>query len=169
MKAIKSLVFAALLGAGAVAHADFYIGAGAYSTSAEATSSAGSLDESDVAPAVFLGWRPIEFVGVEAGYYDFGTFEGKGVELEGHAVTLAALLSMELGPVGLYAKGGVADSEFTASAAGFSADDSSTDPFGGLGVTVDIMDRLYVYGEYLLFSTDSADVDVAGLGLRWNF
>lgn len=170
MKAVAGLVFAALLGATTVAHADFYIGGGVYATSIDADTGGGSsLEEEDVAPAIFLGWRPIEFLGVEAGYYDFGNFESAGSSLEGTAYTLAGLLSVELGPVGVYAKGGVANNEFEFSSAGTSGSDSSTDPFGGLGLTVDVMDRLYVYAEYLRFAADDADVDVAGVGLRWNF
>lgn len=170
MKAVAGLVFAALLGATTVAHADFYIGGGVYATSIDAdTGGASSLEEEDVAPAIFLGWRPIEFLGVEAGYYDFGNFESAGSSLEGTAYTLAGLLSVELGPVGVYAKGGVANNEFDFSSAGTSGSESSTDPFGGLGLTVDVMDRLYVYAEYLRFAADAADVDVAGVGLRWNF
>lgn len=170
MKAVAGLVFAALLGATTVAHADFYVGGGVYSTSIDAdTGGGGSLEENDVAPAIFLGWRPIELVGVEVGYYDFGNFENAGTSLEGTAFTLAGLLSMELGPVGVYAKGGVANNEFEFSSAGSSSSDSSTDPFGGLGLTVDVMDRLYVYAEYLRFAADDADVDVAGVGLRWSF
>ena len=169
MKAVAGFVFAALLGATTVAHADFYVGGGIYSTSIEADINGNSLEEDDVAPAIFLGWRPIEFVGVEAGYYDFGNFEKAGKSLEGTAFTLAGLLSMELGPVGVYAKGGVANNEFEFSSPGTSSSDSSTDPFGGLGLTVDVMDRLYVYAEYLRFAADDADIDVAGVGLRWSF
>jgi NADH-quinone oxidoreductase subunit M len=60
--------------------------------------------------ALFLGWRPIELIGAEVGYYDFGEQEAdNGTKIEGGAVTLAGLLSFELGPVGLYGKAGVAD------------------------------------------------------------
>lgn len=164
MKKILGLLFTVLFMASAVARADIYIGAGAYGTKVDED----GFSDSDVAPAAFIGWRPIELVGVEAGYYDFGKFEDKGTSADANAVTLAGLLSMELGPVGIYAKAGVADFNFKVSDPSGNYKDDSTDPFGGIGLTVDIMDKLYVYGEVLHFASDTA-VDVAGVGLRYSF
>lgn len=157
----RLLATAGLLALGSVAHADAYIGAGAYSTSVDVA--APITDDSDVAPALFFGWRPIELVGVEIGYYDLGSYSGT----DASAFTLAGLVSMEIGPVGVYAKGGLAQT--TIESATF--DDESADPFGGIGATVDLMDKLYVYGEFLRFTHDDAgvDVDVLGVGLRYAF
>lgn len=158
----RLLCATALLGLGVAAHADMYVGAGAYSTKIDAT----GLDDRDVAPAIFVGWRPLELVGVEAGYYDFGNFSAAGVDVSANAFTLAGLLSFELGPVGVYAKGGLAGTELTVN----SVKDNSSDPFGGVGLSFDLMDKLYVYGEYLRFTNDSnADIDVLGAGLRYAF
>lgn len=168
MKTVLRLLFASLLLASAAARADVYVGLGAYSTSVDENVGGANIDDSDIAPAFFVGWRPIELAGVEVGYYDFGKFEDKNASLEGSAVTLAGLLSMELGPVGIYAKGGVANFDFKASNVGGSSKDESTDPFGGLGLTVDIFDKLYVYGEYLHFASDTS-IDVLGAGVRYSF
>ncbi|MDQ8037076.1 MAG: outer membrane beta-barrel protein [Pedobacter sp.] len=165
MKTILGLLFTVLVLASAGARADFYIGAGAYGTSVDED----GFEDSDVAPAVFLGWRPIELVGVELGYYDFGKFESQGSSLDANAVTLAGLLSMELGPVGVYAKAGVSNTSYKFSEVGNNFKDDSTDPFGGVGLTVDLIDKLYLYGEYLHFANDDAAVDVYGLGLRYSF
>lgn len=161
MKIILGLVFTTLVMASAAARADFYVGGGVYGTSVDADGFDG-----DVAPAVFLGFRPIEMVGVELGYYDFGKFENSAANIsaDGNAMTLAGLVSMELGPVGVYAKGGLASSSFKS----LGMKDDSTDPFGGIGMTVDVMDKLYVYGEVLRFALDDA-VDVYGVGLRYSF
>lgn len=163
MKTLSRLLGAAgLFALASAAHADFYIGAGAYSTSIDAAIG-GLKDDTDFAPAVFLGWRPIELVGVEAGYYDLGSYG----PIDASALTLAGLLSLELGPVGVYAKGGLART--TVELAGYSEDNA--DPFAGLGLTIDLMDKLYVYGEYLRFTQEDSDVDfdVAGVGLRYAF
>lgn len=165
MKKILGLVFSAMMLAGTAAHADFYVGAGVYGTSLDD----GGFDDQDVAPAGFVGWRPIELVGVELGYYDFGKFESGKDAADASAATLAGLLSMELGPVGVYAKGGVANSNYKISQAGSNFEDENTDPFGGIGLTVDIVDKLYVYGEYLHFANDKAAIDVLGAGLRYSF
>jgi hypothetical protein len=160
MKNFLKLLFVPLAFVASAAQADIYLGGGVYGTSLDADGFDG-----DVAPAVFLGWRPIELAGVEVGYYDFGEFEQSGGgSVDASAVTLAGLLSMELGPVGLYAKGGIAGTTFKA----VGAKDDSTDPFAGVGLTVDLMDKLYVYGEVLRFATDDA-VDVYGVGLRYSF
>lgn len=155
---LKTAAAATLLTLTGLAQADMYLGAGVYSTSIDAS---GLNDDSDVAPALFFGWRPIESVGVELGYYDLGSYDNVDVS----ALSLAGLLTMEVGPVGVYGKLGVADS--TAKAG--SIEDGSTDPFGGIGVSADLMDKLYVYGEYLMFSVEDADVDVLGAGIRYAF
>lgn len=164
MKTILGLLFTVLVLASAAARADFYIGAGAYGTSVDED----GFSDSNIAPAVFLGWRPIELLGVELGYYDFGKFEDSGTSVDASAVTLAGLLSMELGPVGVYAKLGVADPSFKVNQPGANIDDG-TNPFGGVGLTVDLMDKLYLYGEYLHFANDDAAIDVYGAGLRYSF
>lgn len=164
MKAIMGLLFTILVLTSAGARADFYVGGGVYGTSVDEN----GFKDSDVAPAVFLGWRPIELVGVEVGYYDFGKFESGTNSVDASALTLAGLLSMELGPVGVYAKGGVADPNFKAGQPGVNIDDGAS-PFGGVGLTVDLLDKLYLYGEYLHFANDDAAVDVYGAGLRYSF
>lgn len=159
----RLLATASLLALGTAAHAAFYVGAGAYSTSVDVA--AGTIpDDSDVAPAIFAGFRPIELVGVEAGYYDLGSYSG----IDASALTLAGLVSMEIGPVGVYAKGGLAQTTIDLGTLG---DDESADPFGGIGASVDLMDKLYAYGEFLRFTHDDAgvDIDVLGVGLRYAF
>lgn len=167
MKAvIRTIGAVALLGIGGIAQADIYIGGGGYVTSIDAAATA-LQDDGDFAPAIFLGWRPLEMVGVELGYYDLGSYDtGGGGSVDASALGLAGLLSMELGPVGVYLKGGLASTEITAPG-GYN--ETNSDPFGGLGLTFDLMDKLYVYGEALRFSHDDADIDVIGAGVRYTF
>lgn len=146
-----------------------YIGAGLYNASVDNKIDNLDFDDSDTTGALFLGWRPIELIGAEVGYYDFGTQESDGgTKIEGGAVTLAGLLSFELGPVGLYGKAGVADTDFDIRHASGKDNDSSTDAFGGVGATIDLLDKLYVYGEFVHFDND-AGVDMIGAGLRYQF
>lgn len=166
MKAVINTIGAlALLGIGGLAQADIYIGGGGYVTSIDAA--AGALeDDGDFAPAIFLGWRPLEVVGVELGYYNLGSYDTGAGDIEASALGLAGLLSMEVGPVGVYLKGGLASTEVTGPGG---LDETNSDPFGGLGLTVDLMDKLYVYGEALRFTNDEADIDVIGAGVRYAF
>lgn len=164
LSGLALLALAPLAGASGV-----YIGAGLYNASVDEDIDNVEFDDNDTTGGLFLGWRPLELIGVEVGYYDFGEQEGdNGTRIEGGAVTLAGLLSMELGPVGLYGKAGVADTDFDIRHPSGDDDDSSTDAFGGVGATVDLLDKLYVYGEVMHFDND-AGVDMIGAGLRYHF
>lgn len=164
---LRMLCAGVLLAAGGAAQADFYIAGGAYSASIDADIAL--QEDSDVTPALFLGWRPMEMFGVEVGYYDLGSYEtASGDSIDASAITAAGLLSLELGPVGAYAKGGLSATAIDEAG----VDDDSTDPFAGLGLTIDLMDKLYVYVEALRFMHDGdaeVDIDVVGAGLRYAF
>ena len=165
----KVLAGAAILSVAPLANAGFYVGAGIYNSGTDEKIDNVEFDDDDTSGGLFLGWRPIELVGAEVGYYDFGELEAdNGTKIEGGAVTFAGLLSFELGPVGLYGKGGIANTDFDVKNPLGDDDDSSTDAFGGLGATVDIMDKLYVYAEYMRFDNE-LNVDMFGAGLRFQF
>ena len=172
--ASRILCATAFLAFAGAAHADIYLGGGVYSASLDGAKNAalGAVDGNDVTPSLFVGWRPLELVGVEAGYYDFGavseTVAGTNLSIEGHAFTVAGLVSLELGPVGAYVKGGLAQSsiDMTAGAANFSK--TSSDPFGGIGASIDLMDKLYLYAEHIVFTNDAKiGAAVTGIGLRY--
>lgn len=98
--ALLSLVPLASAGAGGV-----YIGAGLYNASVDEEIDNVDFDDDDTTGALFLGWRPLESIGAEVGYYDFGEQKAdNGTRIEGGAVTLAGLLSVELGPWGFMAR-----------------------------------------------------------------
>lgn len=166
--------YSLLLGAGLLALApfacaEFYIGAGLYDVSVDENIDNVNFDDSSTTGALFLGWRPIELIGAEVGYYDFGELEADdNTTIEGGALTVAGLLSFELGPVGLYGKAGLASTDVDIKNGAFEDDDSSSDPFGGIGATVDVLDKLYVYAEYLRFDND-AKLDAIGAGVRYQF
>lgn len=165
----KVLAGAAILTVAPLANAGFYVGAGIYNSGTDEKIDNVEFDDDDTSGGLFLGWRPIELVGAEVGYYDFGELEGdNGTKIEGGAVTFAGLLSFELGPVGLYGKGGVANTDFDVKHPSFKDDESSTDAFGGVGATIDLLDKLYVYGEFMHFNND-AGIDMFGAGLRFQF
>jgi hypothetical protein len=146
---------------GGSAQASGYIGVGGYAPSADVDS------DTTIAPAFMVGWRPIELLGVEFGYYDFGDFKETGIRIDGSALTLAGLLSLELGPVGVYGKLGLASYDFDYGSELINElFDDGTSAFGGVGATIDILDRLYFYAEYLRFDA-GADLDVVGAGIRF--
>lgn len=175
MKNVSRVLCAgALLALGSAAEASIYVGAGVYSSSLEAATAAGAgaADGSDVSPSLFVGFRPIELVGVELGYYDFGQIEGgsgpTAYAVEGSAVTVSGLFTFELGPAGVYIKGGYAHSTFEAATAAVQAEDTSGDLFGGIGASVDVWDKVYVYAEHVMFKGDNADAAMTGVGIRYS-
>ena len=114
MKRLQQLIAGvALCSLAPLSTAGVYIGAGLYNTAVDEEVENVKFDDDNTTGGLFLGWRPIELVGVEVGYYDFGEIEGEyNTKVEGGAVTFAGLLSFELGPVGLYGKGGIANTDF---------------------------------------------------------
>ena len=144
----------------------FYVGAGAYTTSVDDVIDGATIDDSDTTMAVFVGWRPIELLGVEAGYFDLGSYEIDSTteELDAAAYTLAGVLTVDLGPVCLYGKACAAQLELEVDG----WDDSSAEPFAALGAYVDIMDTFYIYEEAMRIQAD-VDIDLLGAGIRVDF
>jgi hypothetical protein len=147
---------------------DFYVGAGAYAASINDSIDGAKVDDTNTAMAVFVGWRPIELVGVEAGYYDLGKYDIRSstYQLDAKAYTLAGVLTFDMGPVGVYGKLGAAYSDLKVNGSSYS--ESSTKPFGALGAYVDVMDTFYVYAEAMRIQAD-VDIDMLGLGVRLAF
>ncbi|HEY9036866.1 MAG TPA: outer membrane beta-barrel protein [Pseudomonadales bacterium] len=154
-----------------------YVGGGVYHLSVDDSVSFGSLDDTTTAEAVYLGYRPIELVGVELGYYNLGDMQdhssaGKA-EFDGQALTLAGVLTFDVGFVGIYGKAGVAYLDTNSSLTlnnGYkiNGDGSSSGPFAAIGASLDIWDTLYLYTEYQRIQAD-VDIDMVGVGLRFDF
>ena len=141
-----------------------YVGAGAYKTDAQL----GSLDDSDTTSAVFVGYSFFDTVitlAGELGRYDLGSYSDGGVEVDGDATSLAAVVYLPLGPTfELYAKTGIASVDVDVD--GSSDDDSES--FSGVGFGLDILDTIDFYFEYLEFDTD-VDFEMIGVGIRLDF
>lgn len=172
--ATRILCAGALLALGSAAEASVYLGAGVYSSSLDAATGTalGAVDGNDVTPSLFLGFRPIELVGVEVGYYDFGQISGgagaTAYAAEGRAYTVSGLFSIELGPAAVFLKGGFAHSTFEQTVTAVQTEDTSGDIFGGVGASVDVWDKVYVYAEHVMFKGDRADAALTGVGIRYS-
>ncbi|MBW5800149.1 outer membrane beta-barrel protein [Halomonas elongata] len=84
-----------------------------------------------------FGWLPFLDVGAELAYVNTGTLDGKA---NGHSASLdvesfqaTGVLGWSLGPLGLYAKAGMADWDADRRGHGISGDPSGTDPVYGVG------------------------------------
>ena len=145
----------------------FYVGAGAYTASVDDVIDGTTIDDDSTAMAVFVGWRPIELLGIEVGYFDLGSYDvGGGYDLDAAAYTLAGVLTFDLGPVGVYGKLGLAETDLEVDGGGY--DNSGSDPFGALGAYVDVMDTVYIYAEVMRIQAE-VDIDLIGAGVRVDF
>jgi opacity protein-like surface antigen len=122
------------------------------------------------------GFRPIDNFAVELNYIDLGndskTVGTSRFEVDGSAYAAYALGILPIGPVDLFAKGGVVRWESKASfnaPVGFRFDDKGTEFGYGVGVQArlgSLAGRL----EYEQFDVDHSDgVELLTLGVTWTF
>lgn len=135
------------------------------------------FDENDFAWKAFAGYRfdlPVIDFGIEGGYVDLGEPSG---ELAGIPVSLGVtgwdifgLASIDLGPVGVFAKAGLITWDAEAFIDGFQGDvDDGSDPAYGIGLKFNL-GSLEIRGEYEYFDLESADdVYMLSAGLVFHF
>ena len=178
-KRIQSIATActfSLLALGGISSAQadgFYIGAGIYQANAEE----GNFDDDDTVPALFAGYNFLDtnifMMSAELGYYDLGGFDGSTnnveYDIDASAITLAAVGYVPIGPfIEIYAKAGVASVSVDIEIDNIKDDSDGTEAFGGIGASIDILDTIDIYAEYLMFDTD-IDSQLAGIGVRFAF
>ncbi|MEE4144998.1 MAG: porin family protein, partial [Halieaceae bacterium] len=153
---LKKILLATLLPAFALAGtastqaAGLYIGGGAY----QADSDVGD----DTVPGGFLGYTFLDtnflMLSAEVGYYDLGDTSNRNEKVEASAITAGGVASLPLGPFfELYAKAGIASAEVKRETSDNKNDKTSEEAYYGLGASVDILDTIDIYVEYLVFDT----------------
>jgi hypothetical protein len=135
-----------------------------------------NFDEDDFAWKVFGGYAfdlPVIDLGVEIGYFDLGspsvdTLTGEyGASVSG--VSAFALAGVNLGPVGLFIKGGMTSWDADLVIADLPVAEDGSDPAYGVGLRL-TFGSLEVRGEYEVIDiADADDVYMASLGLVWRF
>ncbi len=183
---IASLLSLAVLGLSSSAFAESgpFIGAsvGTATVSAEIPDPADAgltdinFDEDDFAWKVYGGYAwdlPILDLGVELGYFDLGApvagtaGEEVGISVAGYSAF--ALAGVNLGPVGLFVKGGMVSWDADLFSGALAGSESGSDPAYGVGLRL-TFGSLEVRGEYEAFDIEDADdVYMASLGLAWRF
>lgn len=183
-KAIGALLAVAALGLSPAAHADsgFFLGAnvGNATVSADVPDPGFGndidFDEDDFGWKVYGGYAfdlPLIDFGVELGYFDLGSpsFDsGAGqVGIDVSGISAFGLAGVNLGPVGLFLKGGMVSWDADLSVDNLSGSEDGTDPAYGVGLRFTLA-SIEVRGEYEIFDIDDADdVYMASLGLVWRF
>jgi hypothetical protein len=165
----RRLVLAMLLCCAAVTATyagPLYVGASYGQATLEIDEPSLDFDADDPSFKVFAGYRFLGFLGVEASYLDLGSPSDGPVTVETTAWSAFGMGILSLGPVGLFGKVGMVDSESDVSG-GFS--DSSTDPAYGVGAEVDVW-KITVRGEYEMFDVENTDsLYLLSVGAAWKF
>ena len=174
---LGTLSLAAMAPQAAAADNGFYLGAGL--TQSETSVSVDGLEESfdDNAFKFIVGFRPLDWLALEANYIDLGTVDfddGSGVTIDSKAITASALFIKEFQVVDIYARLGMAnwDSDFNVEDLGTVSDDG-WEPTYGVGIGAHF-GSLGLRAEWERFSADAldeidTDVDTISLSFTYTF
>lgn len=135
--------------------ADALIYAGANAGYAQSGSSG------EFAYGLHLGTGIIPFVGIEAGYWDFGSFHG----VDSSSLYLAAKPCIDVGPFHLYAKGGITRFDQD----GPDGSNDGVDLMYGLGAEYFMSRTVSLGASYMNFGQDGDAVDTFTLSATFHF
>lgn len=113
-------------------------------------------------------------LGIEAGYVDLGgpsaDVLGSQVEVDADGFDAFAVLGVDLGPLGVFAKAGMIAWDASVTVDGFDAgSDDGTDPAYGIGARIGL-GSLDLRVEYEMFDIEDADdITLLSAGLVWRF
>ena len=152
----------------------FYLGASLGRTTLKDDIGPVRFNGTDTGFKVIAGFRPLDWLGVEANYIDFGKPDddvaGTTVKADGNGVSAFAVGFAAVGPVDLFAKAGLVnwDAKLRASSLNFSQDQDGTDFAYGAGAQFRL-GSLGVRAEYEKFNADVHDLNMLSVGVTWTF
>jgi hypothetical protein len=123
----------------------------------------------DTAFKLIAGIRPLDWLGVEAAYVNFGepedTVLNQKLKADGDGISAFAVGFLPTGPVDLFAKVGLIswDSKISGS-----FDDDGTDLAYGVGAQFRVL-GLSIRAEYEKFDISDVDLDMVSVGLTYTF
>jgi OOP family OmpA-OmpF porin len=169
--AAGAFALAAVAPQAAAADNGFYLGAGLTKSEFDADElGSDSLDDNSF--KVIAGFRPLDWLAVEANYIDIGSEDDGTFSLDASAITVSGLLIAEVGLVDLYARLGMANWKLDAGIAGVgNASDDGWEPTYGVGVGAHF-GSIGVRAEYEKFSLSDdydADVNTISLSVTYTF
>lgn len=146
----------------------FYLGAGVSQSNTELSfDEFGSGDTDDTGFKVIAGFRPLDFLAVEANYVDLGGDEEDGTSIDSSALSVSALFLAEVGIVDLYARVGYANWDTKLAAEGESISDDGWEPTYGVGVGVHF-GSIGVRAEYERLKAEPFEDEVGGLDVDYS-
>lgn len=127
------------------------------------------FDGDDMAYKLIAGIRPLDWLGVEAAYVNFGkpedTVLGQKLKADGDGISAFAVGFLATGPVDLFAKVGLIswDSKISGS-----FDDNGSDLAYGAGAQFRVL-SLSIRAEYEKFDISDVDLDMISVGVTYTF
>ena len=171
--ALGALSLAAVAPQAAAADNGFYIGAGITQTEFDIDDiGSGELDDNSF--KIIAGFRPLNWLAVEANYIDLGgeSFEDEFLgdsSLDATAITVSALAIAEVGIIDLYARLGMANWKVdidTDELGDFS--DDGWEPTYGVGIGAHF-GSIGVRAEWEQFNADDLDADISTISLSFTY
>lgn len=123
----------------------------------------------DMGFKLIAGMRPLDWLGLEAAYVNFGepedTVLGQKLKADGDGISAFAVGFLATGPVDLFAKVGLIswDSKISGS-----FDDDGTDLAYGAGAQFRVL-GLSIRAEYEKFDISDVDLDMVSVGVTYTF
>lgn len=174
---VLSLVLLLSSVAATAADNGFYVGAAVGQANVEVddlgTLSSEDFKGDDTGYKFIVGFRPLDWLGLEANYVNFGKPEDtiatpagpQKIKTEGDGISAFAIGFLALGPIDVYAKGGIIT--FDTQLAGI--EDEGTDLAYGVGAQFRLL-GLSVRAEYEIFEADALDdLSMVSLGVTYTF
>ncbi len=161
-----------LLGCGSTAMAadnGIYVGGSVGQANVEIQEGVVDIDGDDTGFKVIAGIRPLDWLAVEANYVNFGEPKDDGVEIDADGISAFAVGFLAVGPVDLFAKGGLVSWDSTVGVEGFRRSDDGTDFAYGVGAQFRVW-SLSLRAEYEVFDVDDVDdLNMLSVGFTFTF
>jgi hypothetical protein len=170
--ALGTLSLAAMAPQAAAADNGFYIGAGITQTEFDFDDfGSGGLDDNSF--KLIVGFRPLDWLAIEANYIDLGgeSFDDPtlgDVSVDTTALTVSGLAIAEVGVIDLYARLGFANWKVDVDTDFGGGSDDGWEPTYGVGVGAHF-GSLGVRAEYETFDADDTGVDTLSLSFTYTF
>ena len=165
---IALLGFAATAGA---ADNGFYLGASIGQSNVKIEQGLAQVDGDDTGYKLIAGIRPLDWLAVEASYIDFGTVKDGAAVSDNNGVSAFVVGFLPIGPVDLFAKGGLvkSDSSVKLNGLGKAFDSDGTDFAYGVGAQFRLL-SLSLRAEYEVFDVKEVkDLNMLSVGVTYTF
>ncbi|MFL6576305.1 MAG: outer membrane beta-barrel protein [Povalibacter sp.] len=160
----------ALANSASAADNGFYLGVGIGQSNVDIDSADVRVNGDDTAFKAIAGFRPLDSFGIEVNYVDFGKINDDGNQVEADAFSAYAVGFLPWGPVDLFAKAGVVNSDTSFQGTiGEKFSGSGTDFSYGAGVQFRLL-SLSARLEYEVHDVDQFDdLNMVTLALTYTF